>query len=86
MLPAPTTPSLPPPRQAYGTCVAWGVHWVAAWLVLRAMGVPGVPWSELLAYTGYPFAAVVPAVLAQRLAGGRAQGRAQHSNQGLHAG
>ncbi|KIZ00837.1 Protein transport protein yif1 [Monoraphidium neglectum] len=58
-------------NMVYGTCVAWGVHWVAAWLVLRAMSVPGVPWSELLAYTGYPFVSVCISVAAQQL-GGRA--------------
>ncbi|KAI8463259.1 MAG: YIF1-domain-containing protein [Monoraphidium minutum] len=56
-------------NMAYGACVAWGVHWVVAWLVLRAMSVPGVPWSELLAYTGYPFAAVCLSVVAQQLGG-----------------
>lgn len=55
--------------QVYGTCVAWAVHWVVAWLVLRAMSVPGVPWSELLAYTGYPFVFVCFAVVAQQIGG-----------------
>ena len=45
-----------------------GVHWLAAWLVMRAMSV-GVPWSELLAYVGYPFVPVCAAVVAKQLGG-----------------
>ncbi len=42
--------------------------------MLRAMSVPGVPWSELLAYTGYPFVSVCFAVAAQHLGGARRGG------------
>ena len=48
----------------YGTALAWGVHWLAARLLLRGMNVPGVGWSELLAYTGYAF---VPACVSAAL-------------------
>jgi hypothetical protein len=70
----PTTLVTPATRQVYGTSVAWGVHWCVAWLILRAMSVPGIAWSELLAYTGYPFVPVCAAVVAKQLGGAAMQG------------
>eukprot|EP00882_Tetradesmus_deserticola_P010921 GHRQ01011546.1.p1 GENE.GHRQ01011546.1~~GHRQ01011546.1.p1 ORF type:complete len:372 (+),score=124.71 GHRQ01011546.1:600-1715(+) len=53
----------------YSACFAWGVHWVVARLLLRGLNVPGVPWAELLAYTGYPFVMISITIVAGFLAG-----------------
>jgi hypothetical protein len=85
--PAPPPPARPPalnahptrhtprhtPRhtQLYSACFAWGLHWLVARLLLRGMNVPGVAWSELLAYTGYPFVLICVATLSGFLGGER---------------
>eukprot|EP00879_Flechtneria_rotunda_P033187 GHRR01036732.1.p1 GENE.GHRR01036732.1~~GHRR01036732.1.p1 ORF type:complete len:249 (+),score=56.41 GHRR01036732.1:283-1029(+) len=48
---------------------AWFVHWFVVWLLLKVVNVPGVAWSELTAYTGYPFVAVCLTTLGGFLAG-----------------
>jgi hypothetical protein len=55
--------------QLYSASFAWGIHWLAARLLLRALGVVGVAWSELLAYTGYPFVGVCAATAGGFVAG-----------------
>jgi hypothetical protein len=55
--------------QLYSACFAWGLHWVVARLLLRALNVPSVAWSELLAYTGYPFVMICLTIIAGFLAG-----------------
>ncbi len=55
--------------QVYGAGVAWAAHWAVARLLLRGMNVGGVAWSELLAYTGYPFVPVCIAIVLGFLAG-----------------
>jgi hypothetical protein len=57
--------------QLQAASLAWGVHWFAAWLLLKGMNVPGVPWSELLAYTGYTFVPICFSVVGGCLAGTR---------------
>jgi hypothetical protein len=55
--------------QLYSACFAWAVHWVVARLLLKGLNVPGVPWAELLAYTGYPFVMISITIVAGFLAG-----------------
>lgn len=55
--------------QLYSACFAWFVHWVVARLLLRGLNVPSVPWSELVAYTGYPFVMISMTIVAGFLAG-----------------
>jgi hypothetical protein len=45
------------------------VHWVVARLLLKGLNVPGVPWAELLAYTGYPFVMISITIVAGFVAG-----------------
>jgi hypothetical protein len=45
------------------------VHWVVARLLLKGLNVPGVPWAELLAYTGYPFVMISITIVAGCIAG-----------------
>jgi len=56
-------------KMLQAACLAWAVHWFAAWLLLKGMNVPGVPWSELLAYTGYTFVPICFSVIGGCLAG-----------------
>lgn len=56
--------------QLYSACFAWALHWLVARLLLKGMNVPGVAWSELLAYTGYPFVLICFTTLGGFLAGG----------------
>jgi hypothetical protein len=61
--------------QIYSACLAWFVHWLAARVLLKGMNVPGVPWSELAAYTGYSFVQVCLSIVVGCIAGeGRAGG------------
>eukprot|EP00877_Chromochloris_zofingiensis_P014098 jgi/Chrzof1/8942/Cz03g30040.t1 len=53
----------------YGASLAWGMHWLVARLILRGMNVPGVAWSELLAYTGYPFVPICLSIVAGCIGG-----------------
>lgn len=53
----------------YSACFAWALHWLVARLLLKGMNVPGVAWSELLAYTGYPFVLICFTTLGGFLAG-----------------
>jgi hypothetical protein len=55
--------------QLYSACFAWALHWLVARLLLKGMNVPGVAWSELLAYTGYPFVLICFTTLGGFLAG-----------------
>jgi hypothetical protein len=55
--------------QIYGAAIAWGLHWAVARLLLKGMSVSSVPWSELLAHTGYSFFPVCLAIIAGGLAG-----------------
>jgi hypothetical protein len=55
--------------QLYSACFAWAVHWVVARLLLKGLNVPGVPWAELLAYTGYPFVMISITIVAGFVAG-----------------
>jgi hypothetical protein len=56
--------------QLYSACFAWALHWLVARLLLRGMNVPGVAWSELLAYTGYPFVLICFTTIGGFLGGG----------------
>lgn len=67
--------AFPVPPQIYGAGVAWGIHWAVARLLLKGMSVSSVPWSELLAYTGYAFFPVCLAILAGSLLGARGGSR-----------
>lgn len=41
--------------QMWSACTAWLVHMLVVKLLMRAMSVPGIPWVDLAAYTGYAY-------------------------------
>eukprot|EP00775_Hariotina_reticulata_P005880 gene5880-6121_t len=69
----------------YSACFAWGLHWLVARLLLRALNVPGVAWSELLAYTGYPFVMICLTIMGGFLAVLRAEAGVCGLWDGCHA-